>query len=75
MTDNIWCWFPQDPSGKKKAAPVATLASGDEEAWWRRMKTDTAKCGVKDANKAKKLENFERDSADSCDAECRFNIP
>ena len=50
---------------------MATLASGDEDAWWLRVKTDTAKCGVVDASKAIKLVLSGRESADSCEAECR----
>lgn len=51
---------------------MATLASGDEDEWWLRVKTDTAKCGAEDATAATRLEVSERDSADSCEAECRF---
>ena len=57
-----------------KSNPQATLAAGESDMWWLRVKTDPAKCRIKDASKATTLEVAERESADACDAECRCGM-
>jgi len=58
---------------KKRAPPVVTLAAGAEaDAWWTRQATDTAKCGVRDAGKARLLGSAQRESGDACEAACRW---
>ncbi len=58
---------------KKRSAPMVTLAAGAEaDAWWTRLATDTAKCGVRDAGKARLLGSAQRESGDTCEAACRW---
>ena len=61
---------------KKRSAPVVTLAAGAEaDAWWTRIATDTAKCGVRDAGKARLLASARQESGDACEAACRCAAP
>ena len=60
---------------KKRSAPVITLAAGVKtEAWWTRLATDTAKCGVRDAGKARLLGSAPRESGDACESACRWAV-
>ena len=50
---------------------MATLAGGEEDEWWTRISTDTSKCGIEDAGKARPLSSASRQSGGACAAECR----